>query len=454
MTRALGDADPIDVLGSAYAAADGDPRTTWTAPQRVTQHRSAANLELRLPAATEVSSLRLTPSAAELPAHPTLVAVDLGDGPQVRGLDPGVPQTIPLKPRVTDVVRLSILDWDDVIDRTALGFDQLKPPGFAEVTALDAQGNPIAPADAASNRARAITLPCGRGPILAVAGQFVQTSVNTTVGALLDGAPIAARPCQTAPITLPAGQQELVISPGAALIVDGVQLAGPLAADLPSAPTTPVQTARWSADHREVGLSASGEPRVLVVPESINPGWTARLADGTALTPVTVNGWQQGWVVPAGSSGPVTLAFASNTPYRIGLFGGLALLPVLALLAFWPVRRPSVVGEPARPWRIGPVPAGLAVAAAGFVVSGVVGVAAVGCGARRAIRAAGAARPIGPVTVGVTAGGLILAGAALSRYPWRSVDGYIGHDWRVQLLALLSVAMLAASVVPLGRRRT
>ena len=89
-TRALGDADPIDVLGSAYAAADGDPRTTWTAPQRVTQHRSAANLELRLPAATEVSSLRLTPSAAELPAHPTLVAVDLGDGPQVRGLDPTV----------------------------------------------------------------------------------------------------------------------------------------------------------------------------------------------------------------------------------------------------------------------------------------------------------------------------------------------------------------------------
>ena len=43
-------------------------------------------------------------------------------------------------------------------------------------------------------------------------------------------------------------------------------------------------------------MTASAAPRVLVVPESINPGWTARLADGTALTPVTVNGWQQGWV--------------------------------------------------------------------------------------------------------------------------------------------------------------
>jgi arabinofuranan 3-O-arabinosyltransferase len=52
------------------------------------------------------------------------------------------------------------------------------------------------------------------------------------------------------------------------------------------------------------------------------------------------------------------------------------------------------------------------------------------------------------VTLGVSAGGMILAGAVLSQYPWRSVDGYIGHAWGVQLLALLSVGALAASVVP------
>ena len=44
-----------------------------------------------------------------------------------------------LRPHVTDTVKVSLLDWDDVIDRTALGFDQLKPPGLAEVTALDAR---------------------------------------------------------------------------------------------------------------------------------------------------------------------------------------------------------------------------------------------------------------------------------------------------------------------------
>lgn len=39
-TRASGDADPIDVLGSAFAATDGDPRTSWTAPQRVVQFKA------------------------------------------------------------------------------------------------------------------------------------------------------------------------------------------------------------------------------------------------------------------------------------------------------------------------------------------------------------------------------------------------------------------------------
>jgi len=49
------------------------------------------------------------------------------------------------------------------------------------------------------------------------------------------------------------------------------------------------------------------------------------------------------------------------------------------------------------------------------------------------------------VTAGVVSSGLILAGAVLSRYPWRSEDGYVGHSSGVQLLALLSLAMLAAS---------
>lgn len=455
-TRASGDADPIDVLGSSYAATDGDPRTSWTAPQRVVQFKAPPTLTLKLPAPTEVGALRIDPGATQPPAHPTQVAIDLGDGPQMHKLAGNSEvQTAKLKPRVTDTITVSLLGWNDIIDRTSLGFDQLKPPGLAELTVLDVHGKPIAAADAAANRKRTVSLPCGQGPIIGVAGQFVQTSVRTTVGALLDGDPIAARPCRTGPIALPAGQQELLVSPGAAFVVDGVVLNTPVADQLRTATTTPVETPVWSPDHRQVQLPGGADSRVLVVPESVNPGWIARTADGAELTPVKVNGWQQGWVVPAGGADTVTLSFPSNRPYRIGLIGGLALLPVLALLALWPARRRNPDLDPPRPWQPSPLLAGAGVLAVGTAISGLPGLLVAGgaLGLRYLLRERDSWCE--SLTVGVSAGGLILAGAALSQYPWRSVDGYVGHSPWVQLFALLSVVFVAASAIPpeLGLRR-
>ncbi|OMC28672.1 hypothetical protein A5740_19535, partial [Mycobacterium sp. GA-1841] len=452
-TRAFGDADPIDVLGSSYAATDGDPRTSWTAPQRVVQFKAPPTLTLKLPAPAEVGALRIDPGTTQPPAHPTLVAIDLGDGPQMHKLPAdGEATTVKLKPRTTDTITVSLLGWNDIIDRTSLGFDQLKPPGLAELTAIDVRGAPIAAADAAANRKRTVALPCGQGPIIGVAGQFIQTSVRTTVGALLDGDPIPAHPCRTDPVPLPAGQQELLVSPGAAFVVDGVVLDTPAADRLTDqssgAPTTPVDTPVWSSDRREVQVPASATARVLVVPESVNPGWTARGTDGAVLTPVKVNGWQQGWVIPAGDGGSVTLTFPSNTPYRIGLIAGLALLPVLALLALWPARRRDPDLAPASPWRVPPALGGAAVLAVGTAISGLAGFVVAGAvlGVRHVLRDREGRRE--KLTVLTAAGGLILAGAALSQYPWRSVDGYVGHSPWLQLLALVSVLAVAASAVP------
>ncbi|WP_374243068.1 MULTISPECIES: alpha-(1-_3)-arabinofuranosyltransferase domain-containing protein [Mycobacterium] len=447
-TRASGDADPIDVLGSSYAATDGDPRTSWTAPQRVVQFKAPPTLTLKLPAPTKVGALRIDPGAHQPPAHPTLVSIDLGDGPQVHKLaGNGDVQTAKLKPRVTDTITVSLLGWNDIIDRTSLGFDQLKPPGLAELTVLDVRGKPVAAADSAANRKRTVSLPCGQGPIIGVAGQFVQTSVRTTVGALLDGDPIPAHPCRTGPIALPAGQQELLVSPGSAFVVDGVVLNTPAATQLRAATTSPVATPVWSPDHREARVPAGAHARVLVVPESVNPGWIARKADGAVLTPVKVNGWQQGWVVPAGDADTVTLSFPSNRPYRIGLIGGLALLPLLALLALWPARRRSPDLEPVRPWQPPPAAAGAAVLVVGTAISGLPGLLVAGGALGLGYLLRGRERWREKLTVTVSAGGLILAGAALSQHPWRSVDGYVGHSPWVQLLALLSVVFVAASAV-------
>jgi arabinofuranan 3-O-arabinosyltransferase len=415
----------------------------------VVQHKTPPTLTLTLPRPTEVTGLRLVPSRSSVPAHPTIVAVDLGNGPQVRELTG--PQTLPLKSRVTDTVTLSLLDWDDVIDRTALGFDQLKPPGLAEISVLGADGQSIAAADAARNRAREVTVDCAHGPVIAIAGRFVHTAIQTTVGALLDGAPVAAQVCDRQPILLPTGQQELLISPGPQFIVDGAQLSGPLAAESPTATPTsvsPAATGAWGPARREIHIPAVTKSRVLVVPESINPGWVAHTSAGTRLTPVAVNGWQQGWVVPAGTSGTITLTFAPNSLYRAGLAGGLALLPLLALMTWWPrARQPRTddpADPPARPWAPGPW-AAIAVLTAGAVIAGVVGVLGFGAalGMQWALRDRPRRRDV--AAVGLTAGGLILAGAALSRHPWRSVDGYAGHSAGVQLLALISLAVLTAA---------
>ncbi|WAC94542.1 alpha-(1-_3)-arabinofuranosyltransferase [Mycobacterium sp. Aquia_213] len=457
-TRAQGDSDTVDVLGSAYAATDGDPATAWTAPQRMVQHKSAPTLTLVLPRPTEVAGLRLLPGRSTLPARPTVVAVNLGDGPQVRKLTPSgegaaQPQTLSLRPRVTDTVTVSLLDWQDVIDRNALGFDQLKPPGLAEVAALGTDGNPIAPADAARNRPREIVVDCDHGPVIAVAGRFVHTSIRTTAGALLNGEPIPVSTCDPNPIALPTGQQELLISPGARFVVDGAQLSTADAAELPSATglsTVPAATGAWGPDRREVRAPASPTSRVLVIPESINPGWVARTSSGARLTPVAVNGWQQGWLVPAGDPGTITLSFASNSLYRVGLAVGLALLPLLAMLALWR-RRGRSDDAPASPWSPGPW-AAVPVLAAGAVIAGVAGVVVLGgvLGLRYALRHRERWRD--RVTIAASAGGLILAGAALSRHPWRSVDGYAGHSANVQLLALISLAAVAASVIALPDR--
>jgi arabinofuranan 3-O-arabinosyltransferase len=245
----------------------------------------------------------------------------------------------------------------------------------------------------------------------------------------------------------------LLISPGDAFVVDGAQLMTAGGAAVVSPPVAQAATGVWDSSRREIHAPESATSRVLAIPESINPGWVARTSTGARLTPVAVNGWQQGWVVPAGNPGTITLTFASNSLYRAGLALGLALLPLLALLALWHTRQRRADDAPAHPWAPGAW-AAVGVLAAGAVIAGAAGVVVVGAalGLRHALRHRERVRD--RATVWLSAGGLVLAGAALSRHPWRSVDGYAGHSANVQLLVLISLATVAASVVSMPGRES
>jgi arabinofuranan 3-O-arabinosyltransferase len=217
-----------------------------------------------------------------------------------------------------------------------------------------------------------------------------------------------------------------------------------------TASTSPAEVTGWEPDRRSIAVPRAPVSRVLVVPESVNPGWVARTDDGAQLTPVIVNGWQQGWVLPAGQQGTVTLSFPSNGPYRTGLTVGLALLPVLLLMALVPARRPARPDHPARPWRPGLLGL-LGLLGAGAMIGGAAGLIVFAAAMALTYLLRTRQRVLDRVALLSAPAGLILAGALLSRYPWRSVDGYIGHSAWVQLFALIGVGMLAASLLPLPR---
>ena len=73
----------------------------------------------------------------------------------------------------------------------------------------------------------------------------------------------------------------------------------------------------------------------LVVNENFNAGWQARLG-GTRLRTVRIDGWKQGWLLPAGTAGTVTLVYVPGSGYRDAIAGGLGTLALVMLVALWP----------------------------------------------------------------------------------------------------------------------
>jgi arabinofuranan 3-O-arabinosyltransferase len=439
---AEGKADYSDPRGSAAAAVDGDPRTSWTAPAgTIFDDGPSATITLTLPEPAEVAALAITNSARITPAAPTALTVRLGEGKR-QTARVGADGVARLDPATTDTITVTIAETREVFSSARFGRPEQEPGGFAEIAVLDASGSQLF---APSGPDRVVEIPCGAGPTMRIAGTDVPTTLTATAGELLSGAVVQARTCGVEAVRLPAGSADVSVSPGAALSVADVVLgerAG-LAAQ------TFVPVGEWGAARREVQVDA-GADQLLVVPESINPGWRAAGPDGAELKAVAVSGWQQGWVVPAGTSGTVTLSFPADSWYRGAVFGGLALL--IPLFAAAAVRgKPSRIGAAREPrmWGASAAAAVLAL----FAIGGPIGAAVL------LIVAGGAAWLLGRKGSRFTAQTLVaLTGtaagvgfAALSTGPWRSAAGYAGYSWEVQLPMLVALAALAVAVTPVPR---
>ncbi|WP_370512232.1 alpha-(1-_3)-arabinofuranosyltransferase [Skermania sp. ID1734] len=433
---ARGQADVGDPRGSALAATDGDPRTSWTAPQSVVTKPGAAlpTLTIELPEPVTVTGLRVTPSKGMLPAHPTEISVNLGDGPQLRKVDAG---RITLHPHRTDRIELSLVSWKPVLDQTLLGFTQVDPPGLAEVQVLGPGGKAIG---TQSDPNRTVTIDCAHGPVVQLGGRQVHTSVTGTVSQFRSGAPLPARACETPPVPMPAGQVDATVLPGPLFTVDTLRLGAE------SGPAPPVKTfpgvGVWSEDHRELTVAGSDTERLLTVPQSTNPGWHAVGPDGRSLKAVVVNGWQQGWLLPAGTAGTVTLTYPLDRWYRAGIFGGLVLLLPLALLALVRATGGADADSGPRPWR-SRVLGLIGICGVATIISGVAGlVVAVLIAAIAAVWRRPGVLPV------VAGAGVVVSAAVLSKGPWRAPDGYLGHSLWAQLPALIAVVAVGVAALP------
>ena len=111
-------------------------------------------------------------------------------------------------------------------------------------------------------------------------------------------------------------QSKLVAVPKSTTITDGV-----------SATSRPAAAGTWTAEPGR---------RVLVLAESTDPGWRATL-DGTPLTPVEGDRWEQAFELPADADGRLVVRFESTGSgwWRATLIG-FAVVYALLLI---PVRR-------------------------------------------------------------------------------------------------------------------
>ncbi|MFJ8753647.1 glycosyltransferase [Streptomyces sp. NPDC102441] len=89
--------------------------------------------------------------------------------------------------------------------------------------------------------------------------------------------------------------------------------------------------------HSEIPAGGSG--RVLRIADAADPGWQATL-DGRALTPKTVDGWAQGFELPAGG-GTLDLTYDAPVTHTAWVWAQVALGVVLVVLAL-PGRRREI----------------------------------------------------------------------------------------------------------------
>ncbi|RCG24290.1 DUF3367 domain-containing protein [Streptomyces diacarni] len=347
---------------SARNLVDGNLSTAWIAGDKPT-------IRLKWPKKKEIGEIVLAP-AGGISAAAEEIRISSPDGAATAGVDKNGQARF--EPIETDQLTLTVTKTRKVTVHNPLAGRELPlPVGLNEVylPALDEYRVTAPSAD------QTFDLPCGKGPMLAVDGTLHATKASGTVRDLTLRRPVDVELCageaEDGSLRLDAGRHTVEAGDsgplaltqvtlgtgeqGAAAAPQGAEGETPAASRASSGSAAPDSEASragderestvrdWAGDERTVEV-AGGPASYLVMHENANEGWKATL-DGKELRPLRLDGWQQGFLIPAGEKGTVELKYRPATWYTAGLVaGGLGIAALLGL-AFLAPRRGRPLGE-------------------------------------------------------------------------------------------------------------
>jgi arabinofuranan 3-O-arabinosyltransferase len=357
-----------------YAAFDGDPATAWESGSAGSSDGQWVEITLPRPRSfPHVTVSLLGPSSGP---HATELGLSTDSGALVVPLaDTTAPQVLPLPPGPTRRLRVTLLDvvGENLSSFSRAGLATVDLPGVTVTRLLSVPTDELSTFSSPSkppplyifNRTRVdpdqllrtspepgldrrFVVPhaakfqlgglarfrsgqlsrhagCGSGPVVTLDGHPIATSLNGSVV----GGQLAFSACTT--LSLSAGAHLVETPAQAALAVDSMTLTGVAWPATVTNPSRSLSIRSWDTTHRVVSVGA-GPSVVLATTENFNHGWSATL-DGHTLQPLTLDGWRQAWVVPAGAAGTITLEFGADHAYRISLLLSLLALAGLVLVA-------------------------------------------------------------------------------------------------------------------------
>ena len=296
-------------------AFDGDPLTGWLSAESDTK----PTLQLDWTAPRTITRVQVSNTRGLPGRRPRSVTIEANGSRQVVAI--GSDGFGVLRPITTDRLRLTFASSKG----DPIGVTELVLNGLSD---LKYQASP----------ASTTRLPCGFGPRVTVDGTVVETRISGTLGDVLSGARMRVEPCAGV-VALTPGKHRIQMASSDGFQPTNLALT-PALTTRPQARAGATEIVEWAAAERRVRVGGTGSI-LLTVAENANAGWVATVG-GQRLSPVTVDGWKQGWVVPGEGVRTVTLTFepSHRFTWAIGLGGAAALGLLVVALAGWTRPRP------------------------------------------------------------------------------------------------------------------